>query len=223
MRTFSEIIDLAITTTGYVDRLAYTVLRTNGVIRDLMLMQNVAFDRREVRLEHQPNGWVVPTNFRSIEAVRYNGLHDGWAPRKNPGKVQSDYKWYWYQSGDRVYFMGNPHTVDISYFVNHTQMLYQPTETRRVRSSVDHEFEIRLSPDSEWLPYDANNPTHVKQLAMQRNYMTEQFPDVILEGLLSGMRNAAGDVQRGGRHHQQHEVGRLNIKTHNQTITSSEN
>ena len=220
MRTFSEIIDIAIATTKLPNYLQYAISAANSIIQDLNTNHDSAFDLSEVRINvpieysqgyhgggvyglrarpaEQKILWETPSDFRSIQAIELDNTV--FATNRKPGLVQRDSSYYWYQSGETICIFGVKHHADIAYYRMHKQFIYFPPDKRLLQSSDQYGYQIRSHPTDQWRVYQG---TADEKTVYDRsvNWVVRDYGHDILDGLLSRLFNVSGNLDRGGRMH----------------------
>lgn len=232
MRTFSEIIDIIVSTAKVPHKLAFVVVQANGVIRDLRTNHASDYDLAEARLlplsmdpaqcgcktiAQTHVEWTIPCDFRAIRSVRYNGCE--FVPNRRPGLIQKTSPSFWYQSGDSIIFSGNPQCIDIAFYTQPRSYLYFDPKKRRIKSNAECGYLVRQKCTSEtandpatvWQQLDFNFTWHKIVYSAQVDWIIREYYDVVLNGSLAAVYNGQGDITRGGRYYQLFAQGKKQI------------
>jgi len=231
MRTFSEIVDVAIATAKTPSHMPFAISSANAIVRELTSAYPNGWNRIEdyIPVEperfsrtRQPLGktvkWPIPLNFRQMEAVHYGErIPNGeFVPNREPGKVQEKSSAYWYQSSDTIIFSGAYGGIALSYFSLTKTFKYYVPDKRLLRSGLNDDYETRLSSeDPAWLPLSPFNSVHKARLDNHTNWVIRDHPHVVLEGLLARLFNVVGNRETGGRHFSQYTSDKQTINRAN--------
>lgn len=207
MRTFSEIIDIAILTTSATNDLHYAVVAANGVVKEVAKKRLSDWDLVEERV--RGSSWEVPNNFLTMRAVDYDSFPA--VPKRKPGLIQKTDHRYWYRTGATVCFSGiGDDCANIAYYTSPRHMMYREQSNRLIRSvDEDHIYEIRTTSEDDdlWEPYDENDPDHKSIWLRNVNWVLRDHYDVVLEGVIAKVFNSRGRLNEGARHYNQYVAG----------------
>lgn len=209
-KSFSALIDQAVTEVGQAARFRTAVQYANLTIRECQTFGLFARDRLEevYTADASPFIWTRPRYFRSIYAARYLG-HQIDVKCKQPGSPQRDERFFFYAADDYYVFRGcaeGEQVALINYYwlkpllyfgrLGSTTTGYPggPYTTRTAFYDMLEDTWMYLNVSGDAYVTTLNDPD-AEEIARKNSYhwMLESFYELILEGTKNKLFNIAGD------------------------------
>ena len=211
-KTFSEIVDIVATQSGYQSNISLITTAVNRAIKQCTPHKHYEqLKEKQYKVENKrgfgknlEHCFELPQDHRIPLAVRVDNHRI--IKLRNPGlgQLYQPEPLFYYLAGNKLFVRSYIAShLDLAYYSVVKNFLYYPLEKRLLRTTCRDEdealFDYRVPQTDEWINYNPVDPRHNKSYQRHVNWLTKDYSEVLILGALSSAYNSKGAIETGGR------------------------
>jgi len=194
--TFSSAVDTVVARTGRPNLQTSIESFVRATIRELQAKARSTKDlvEEEITATAAPHIWTYPSRFREVIGVKYSSIYDQqgkavYPPRINPGNIQRDKDYFYYQSGNSLVFAGVKanDVIAIAYLLWSRPFIYYTVSERPAIYDAETESWTYLS------AYDTDDTTRETARDLVTNWLLFGWFETVIEGAVAKTYKLVGD------------------------------
>lgn len=110
-------------------------------------------------------------------------------------------------TGNRLILVLNPVQPLMIIYVKRLKVMSYVKPDNRLLRSRGEAYEYRPALDAPWVPYDPNNAKHLSTYNSHVDFLLDNYPYILIPGVLSSISTGRGDTTTGARQFQEFNQG----------------